>query len=218
MGKSISGQGSELHRLQPMREDYDVELFNKLYKVCKPVIRRLSKQIDCKRFDLTEDIISSYFWDKMLFVFNRYYGTCSDEHLKAKILASLSTFKNKLLRSAYSEQASYNQNLSKLEDLFDDSKELVDDTESEKTKQEMIDKMYKYMKDHLSVDAYLVFETLMTPPPFIQERVKASGHVTHLLLVEFFDLPRNKNSVRFISELRSDIQYWQERAMEELKY
>lgn len=218
MSKSISGQGSELHRLQPMREDYSTELFNKLYKVCKPVIRRLSKQIDCKRFDLTEDIIASYFWDKMLFVFNKYYGTCSDEHLKAKILASLSTFKNKLLRSAYSEQASYNQNLSKLEDLFDDSKELIDDSESEKSKQEMMDMMYSYMKDHLSVDAYLVFETLMIPPPFIQERVKASGHVTHLLLVEFFDLPRNKNSVRFISELRSDIQYWQERAMEELKY
>lgn len=218
MGKSISGQGSELHRLQPMQDGYDVELFNKLYKVCKPVIRRLSKQIDCKRFDLTEDIISSYFWDKMLFVFNKYYGTCSEEHLKAKILASLSTFKNKLLRSAYSEQAVYNQNLSKLEDLFDDSKELIDDTESEKTKQEMMDMMYKYMKGHLSVDAYLIFEVLMTPPPFIQERVKASGHVTHLLLVEFFELPKNKNSVRFISELRSDIQYWQEKAMEELKY
>lgn len=218
MGKSISGQGSELHRLQPMRDDYDQELFNKLYRVCKPVIRRLSKQIDYKRFNLTEDIIYSYFWDKMLFVFNRYYGTCSEEHLKAKILASLATFKNKLLRSAYSEQAQYNQQLAKLEDLYDDSKELVDDSELEVNKAQLLDKLYAYMKDHLSPDAYLVFEAVITPPPYIQERIKASGHVTHVLLVEFFDLPRTKSSVKYISELRSDIQYWESRASDDIKF
>lgn len=218
MGKSISGQGSELHRLQPMQENYDKDLFNRLYKVCKPVIRRLSKQIDYKRFNLTEDIINSYFWDKMLYVFNKYYGTCSEEHLKAKILASLATFKNKLLRSAYTEQASYNQTLAKLEDLFDDSKELIDDSDEYKIRDQMIDKLYEYMKEHLSPDAYLVFEAVITPPPYIKERVKGSGHVTHVLLVEFFNLPKNKNSIRYISELRSDIQYWESRASEELKF
>lgn len=216
MDKNTNGQGSELHRLQPMRDDYDIELFNKLYKICKPVIRRLTKQIDCRRFNLTEDIINSYFWDKMLFVFNKYYGTCSDEHLKAKILASLATFKNKLLRSAYSKQAEYNQTLLKLEDLLDNSKELIDDSESERAKLYMLDRLYSYMKEHLSPDAYLVFEVLTTPPPFIREKLKGD-HITHVLLVEFFDLPRNKSSVRYISELRSDILYWESRAAEELK-
>lgn len=216
--RSKGNNGSELHRLKTMQENYDQQMFLRLYKVCKPVIRNLTKQIDYKRYNLTPDIISSYFWDKMLYVFNKYYGTCSEEHLKARILASLSTFKNKLLRSAYGEQAEYNQSLFKLDDLFDNDKELEDDSEEEKAKSEMLEMMYDYMKEHLSMDAYMIFEVLLTPPPYIKERIKDSGRITNLLLVEFFDMPKTNSSVKYISELRSDIQYWEDRAKEELKY
>lgn len=216
--RSKGNNGSELHRLKTMQENYDQQMFLRLYKVCKPVIRNLTKQIDYKRYNLTPDIISSYFWDKMLYVFNKYYGTCSEEHLKARILASLSTFKNKLLRSAYGEQAEYNQSLFKLDDLFDNDKELEDDSEEEKAKSEMLEMMYDYMKEHLSIDAYMIFEVLLTPPPYIKERIKDSGRITNLLLVEFFDMPKTNSSVKYISELRSDIQYWEDRAKEELKY
>lgn len=216
--RSRGNNGSELHRLKTMQENYDQQMFLRLYKVCKPVIRNLTKQIDYKRYNLTPDIISSYFWDKMLYVFNKYYGTCSEEHLKARILASLSTFKNKLLRSAYGEQAEYNQSLFKLDDLFDNDKELEDDSEEEKAKSEMLEMMYDYMKEHLSIDAYMIFEVLLTPPPYIKERIKENGRITNLLLVEFFDMPKTNVSVKYISELRSDIQYWEDRAKEELKY
>lgn len=216
--RSRGNNGSELHRLKTMQENYDQPMFLRLYKVCKPVIRNLTKQIDYKRYNLTPDIISSYFWDKMLYVFNKYYGTCSEEHLKARILASLSTFKNKLLRSAYGEQAEYNQSLFKLDDLFDNDKELEDDSEEEKAKSEMLEMMYDYMKEHLSIDAYMIFEVLLTPPPYIKERIKENGRITNLLLVEFFDMPKTNSSVKYISELRSDIQYWEDRAKEELKY
>lgn len=216
--RSRGNNGSELHRLKTMQENYDQQMFLRLYKVCKPVIRNLTKQIDYKRYNLTPDIIYSYFWDKMLYVFNKYYGTCSEEHLKARILASLSTFKNKLLRSAYGEQAEYNQSLFKLDDLFDNDKELEDDSEEEKAKSEMLEMMYDYMKEHLSIDAYMIFEVLLTPPPYIKERIKDSGRITNLLLVEFFDMPKTNSSVKYISELRSDIQYWEDRAKEELKY
>ena len=216
--RSKGNNGSELHRLKTMQENYDQQMFLRLYKVCKPVIRNLTKQIDYKRYNLTPDIISSYFWDKMLYVFNKYHGTCSEEHLKARILASLSTFKNKLLRSAYGEQAEYNQSLFKLDDLFDNDKELEDDSEEEKAKSEMLEMMYDYMKEHLSMDAYMIFEVLLTPPPYIKERIKENGRITNLLLVEFFDMPKTNSSVKYISELRSDIQYWEDRAKEELKY
>lgn len=216
--RSRGNNGSELHRLKTMQENYDQQMFLRLYKVCKPVIRNLTKQIDYKRYNLTPDIISSYFWDKMLYVFNKYYGTCSEEHLKARILASLSTFKNKLLRSAYGEQAEYNQSLFKLDDLFDNDKELEDDSEEEKAKSEMLEMMYDYMKEHLSIDAYMIFEVLLTPPPYIKERIKENGRITNPLLVEFFDMPKTNSSVKYISELRSDIQYWEDRAKEELKY
>lgn len=209
--------GSELHRLKPMKE-YDEATFNRLYKICKPVIRNLTKQIDYKRYNVTPDIISSYFWDKMLFVFNKYYGTCEEEHLKARILASLSIFKNKLLRFAYGEQAEYNQSLFKLDDLFDNDKELEDDSDEEKAKSEMLDMLYSYMKEKLSPDAYMVFEVLLTPPPYIKERVKEGSRITNLILVDFFDMPKTNSSVKYISELRQDIEYWENQAREELHY
>ena len=217
MRKCNGNNGSELHRLKPM-QDYDEAMFNRLYKVCKPVIRNLTKQIDYKRFNLTPDIISSYFWDKMLFVFNKYYGTCSEEHLKARILSSLATFKNKLLRFAYGEIAEYNQNLFKLEDLFDNDKELEDDDEEVKAKEEMLELLYKYMKEKLSPDAYMVFEVLLTPPPYIKERIKDGERITNIMLVEFFAMPRTKKSVKSIGALKQDILYWEEKAKEELHY
>ena len=108
MGKSKGNNGSELHRLKPMQE-YDEATFNRLYKVCKPVIRNLTRQIDYKRFNLTPDIIQSYFWDKMLFVFNKYYGECTEEHLKARNpCINLVHSKNKLLSILHNgEQAEY---------------------------------------------------------------------------------------------------------------
>lgn len=170
--RSRGNNGSELHRLKTMQENYDQQMFLRLYKVCKPVIRNLTKQIDYKRYNLTPDIISSYFWDKMLYVFNKYYSTCSEEHLKARILASLSTFKNKLLRSAYGEQAEYNQSLFKLDDLFDNDKELEDDSEEEKAKSEMLEMMYSYMKDHylLMLTWYSRYYLLL--PPILKKGLK----------------------------------------------
>lgn len=218
-------QGSELHRLTPMK-GYDPEVFNRLYKVCRPVIRNLTKQIDCKRFNLTPDIINSYFWDKMLFVFNKYYGECSEDHLQARILSALSTFKNKLLRSAYGEMAEYNQSLSKLEDLFDDSKEDTSEaeidfeTENSKAKQIMYDSVMDYMKKNMDDDTFLVFEVTYNHPPYIQERIKSerSGRLTNLMLIDFFGLPHTNEANRFISSCRKNVEYWLERAKKDLSH
>ena len=209
--------GSELHRLKEMKS-YDHQLFDRMYRICKPVIKNLVRQIDAKRYNLTSDILRDQFWDKVLFVFNKYQGTCSEEHLKARILASLSTYKCKILRGAYTEQAEYNQNLQKLEDLFYDSKELEDDTEEQTAKSVMLNMMYEYMRKHLSRDAYIVFEVLVTPPPYIQERVRNDGRITNGLLLEFFGLEHKKSSLKYLAELREEITFWEERAKDDLHY
>lgn len=201
--------GSELHRLKTMRDDYDPEMFNRLYKICKPVIKRLSSQIDISRFNVSRDIIESYFWDKMLFVFNKYYGTCSEEHLKADILASLSTFKCKLLRYAYTEQAEWNMQLNSFEDLYDDDKGIIDDDEDSKIKENQSRMLWKFMEEHLSSDALLVFEIIINPPPFIRDQLYSdTSRITNIQLLDFFDMARTTESVKYIREIRNDIDYW----------
>lgn len=210
-------RGSELHRLKTMPENYDVNLFNQLYRVCKPVIRNLVKQIDCRRFNVTPDIIQSYFYDKMLYVFSRYQGTCSKDHLQAKILLSLATFKKKLLRAAYTDEAENNLELKHWDDLFDGDKELEDDSEEAKEKEDKLKTIEEYMKKHLSPDGMLLFGVLMDPPPYIKEyRGNGNGSITLMSLIHFFDMPKNRSSLKFMGELRRDVEYWIERAKQDL--
>lgn len=210
------GNGSEIHRLKEMQE-YDHDLFNKLFKNMKPLMRKLAKGVDARRFNVTPDIILSYFHDKFIYVFNKYQGEYEEERLKATILSSLSTFKNRLLRSAYGEQAEYNQSLSKLEDLFDDSKELMDDSEEEKEKEERITALYNYMRKNLHPDAYLIFQIQLDPPPFIRSKMRSTtGKISIVEILDFLELPRTKTNYDFISDLRKDIAYWLDRAKEDL--
>lgn len=210
-------KGSEIHRLKPMQESYDVNLFNKLYNLCKPVIRNLVRGIDHRRFNLTPDIIHSYFVDKMLYVFNRYYGTCSEDHLQAKILLSLSTYKNKLLRSAYTEEAEANLEMRQLEDLYDGDKELEDDSEESRLREEKFREVEDYMKKHLSSDALLVFGVMMNPPEFVKKYPgNGKGNITSMSLVKFFNMPNNRGSVRYMNEIKEDIEYWVSKAKEDL--
>lgn len=51
----------EINRLKELPEDYDVELFNFYYKSMTPLIRKLAKNIDPRRFNVSRDIIISYF-------------------------------------------------------------------------------------------------------------------------------------------------------------
>ena len=216
MKGSSRSDGSELHRLKTMQENYDQDLFNRLYKLCKPVIKNLVRQIDARRFNITPDIIQSQFEDKMLFVFNKYYGKVGEEQLKAYILRSLSTYKVHLLKYAYNEKASFNQSLTSLDELFDNSKECIDDFDEVIYREELLDKVQKYMENHLSDDAYMVWQVITNPPPFIEEK-KSGPRITNTIIAEFFDLPKTRRAVKWIGELREDIKYWMERAREDIK-
>lgn len=214
---NVNSDGSELHRLKVM-EDYDEALFNKLYKSMKPLVRRLAKNIDARRFNVPNDVIQSYFWDKFLYVFNKYEPVYEEERLRATLISSLMTFKNRLLRKAYTDQSEYYQALTSFEDLFDDSKELIDDVEERERIKDMHDQLYNFMKLNLSPDAYLLFEVQNDPPDFIKDQLKTqNSKISTVMLLDFFDLPRNKTHANFIAKLRKEIEDNIEKAKAELK-
>lgn len=209
--------GSELHRLTELKP-YDQDLFNRMYKTCKPLIRRLTKGVDSRRFNVSQDIIQSYFWDKFLYVFNKYQDKYDEERLKATILSSLQTFKSKLLRNAYTKQAEFNQELTSLENLFDNNKELLDDSEESRIKEEQSIEFHKYMKEHLTQDEYLVMQIQLDPPKWFEDKIKEShGKLSILHLINYFELPRDKTSINFFSRIRKNIQKTLEQASIDLR-
>ena len=213
----INSDGSELHRLKVM-EDYDEALFNKLYRNLKPLVKRLSRNVDARRFNVPNDVIQSYFWDKFLYVFNKYQSEYDETRLRATLISSLMTFKNRLLRKAYTGQSEYYQALTSFEDLFDDSKELIDDNSEKERVKERHDMLFNYMKKELSSDAFLLFEIQNDPPEFIKENLKTdNSKISTIMLLDFFELPRTKTNANFISRLRKEIDLNVEKAKVELK-
>ena len=145
--------GSELHRLTEFTH-YDPKVFNRIYGQCKPLIRKLAKQIDARRYNVSRDIIVSYFEDKLLYVYNKYQDRYDENRLKATILSSLSIYKNKLLRAAYNSQAEFNQELTSFEDVLERDKELVDDIETVEMREDIHERFHQYMREHLTEDEY----------------------------------------------------------------
>ena len=127
----MNTQGSEIHRLKEI-SNYDRKEFEKLYKACTPLVKRLSKNIDHRRYDVTPDVIQSYFWDKFLYVYNKYKGEGYDyNRLRATLISALKTFKNKLLRNAYTKQAEFNQDLTSFEDIYEKGEKEWEDESDE---------------------------------------------------------------------------------------
>lgn len=209
--------GCEIHRLKEFGE-YDRDQFDRLYKVCKPLVRNLSRNIDCKRYNVSRDIIQSYFWDKFMFVYSKYHQKYDEERLKATLLSSLQTYKNKLLRNAYTPQAEFNQELTSFEVLYDGSKEFHDDTDETRYKEDLSKRFHQFMKDNLTDDEYLLFITELNPPPFFKERMEEShGKLSILHIIDYFELPRDRKSQTKISEMRHNIKNTLKRAGQELK-
>lgn len=196
--------GSEIHRIKEFSH-YDRDRFEKLYQTCKPLIRKLALGVDSRRFNLTPDIIQSYFVDKFLYVYNKYQDEYSDERLKATLISSLQIYKKKLLKNAYNTSAEFNQSLTSLEELFDNSKEDKDIEEDERdNKKELMELLQTYMKNHLSPDEYLLWRTELDPPELIKAK-NVNSRISILSLIDFFELPRDNKSAKLISQMRKNI-------------
>ena len=203
---------TELDRVDNL-EKFDERRFIKLFNSMKPLINRLAFNIDERRFNVSKDIIVSYFHDKFIYVYNKYHLEYDDERLKATMITSLNTFKNRLLRKAYGEEAEYNQSLSSLDVLYDNNKEDKILDEEDDIKKIMWAKLSNYLKDKLSPDAYLLFQVELDPPPYLRVRMKHEDSKFSIIqILDFFELPRTKSNSNFISGLRSDINFWIERA------
>ena len=204
--KSKSTNGSEIHRLKVF-DHLDEAKFTRIYKACEPLMKKLSYNIDTRKYGVSRDILQSYFADKFMYVYNKYQDEYDEERLKYTLIKSLTQYRNKLLRAAYTQQGEFNEDCTSFEDLLEKDKEFLDDNDETIYRQEQSDKFHKFMREHLTPDEYLLFVTQLNPPPFFEERMKEShGRISVLALVEFFDLPRTMKSQEIISEMRANIQ------------
>lgn len=195
----------ELHRLKPMEKGYDSQLFNKLYKETTQLRKSLARQIDSRRYGVTDDVVLSWFDDKFMFVFNKHFKDKEEDVLRGFIINSLQTFKFRVLRKAYSQQAEFYTSTVDL----DGERDLINiiPVSSELNSEELFLEMAKtFMKEKLSDDAYFLFNLELNPPPYILNQLKdCSTKIASKLFAEYLGLGNSNKALKYINSLRSEI-------------
>ena len=196
--------GSELERLKDLG-DYDIIEFNKLYKVCTPLIKRLTANIDNRRQNVSKDIVKSYFWDKFLYIYGKYHNQYEYEQLKASLLVGLKKYSYKLMREGYSMKAGFNQSLVSFEDLFDDSKEDIMDEPNDSDYQ--LNLLNDFMRSRLTPDEYIIYQIILDPPPFIKVRMEeeSKGKLSILQIIDFFEFERTRRVYRYLNDMKTKV-------------
>jgi hypothetical protein len=186
----------EEHRLTPMQPGYDKELFNELYENTKALRKKLVSEIDHKRFGVEPKDIESWFTVKFIHAFNRYFGEKEPNILKAHIIKSLQFFKNRILRSAYSQKNQVNNNCIDIESLYNLKEPLI---EYEYNEREFFVKLaLEFMKNNLSENAYRVLEVELHPPLYILDRLKDKESTTKIpsnLIADYLGFKEGKSLV-----------------------
>lgn len=193
----------EVHRLKPMKQNYDEKLFNELYQKTQGLRNSLVYQIDSRRFGVTQHEIKSWFDDKFIYVFNKYYGEYSNDVLLGYLINSLKQFKNRVLRKAYQENIY--ENIIRWDEI--DLINIIPDKQESSDRQVLIDLITAFFQKRLSKEAYLVFQVELNPPPYVINRVKNSNsRIPAWLIAEFLGWPDSKYTLKLINKFRKEVE------------
>lgn len=182
-------------------------LFSELYKGFRKLRRSIQRCVNPERIGLTQDLLNSFVDDKFMMLYVKYHEEGDIDFLKAHIIKGLVNFGNRLKRMCYTGQANFYMNTRSLEVLYDNSKEddsfnvTYGEDDEAKLLSEWQSILYSYLEVKLTPDEFLVYHTIFNPPPFIKER----GAATIENLIDFFELPRDTASMRYISYCRAKV-------------
>lgn len=194
----------ELHRLKVMQEGYDTELFNRLYSLTENLRTILTSQIDSRRFGVTSDIIKSWFDDKFIFVFNKYYGTMDENQLRGYLINSLRTFKFRMLRGAYHKSNMYNDSI-RIDD-YTNFINIIPIEEDMDDYSKLLSLALQFLKKKLSSNAFVILDIDLNPPPYISSKLESSKtKIPAKLIAEYLDLEEGYDSIYYINNLRKEI-------------
>lgn len=205
----------EIHRLKEMQDDYDEELFNKIYKGCSKLMDKLTFGINPLYYGVTTDIIRSWFDDKFIYVYNKYYGEMSDKSLKSHIIKALQQFRCRVLRGAYTQHSEKNIEMVRLDDEEYQryNMDVIDEIEPE-VDEELLSKIKDFMKQTLSEDAYFLFNLQLNPPPMVLSHDKESQDAKW---AAFLNLPQEESTYIYFDKLREEIQRGTKRCRNKFK-
>lgn len=201
----------EESRLKPMKEGYDKNLFNDLYKKTEGLRKALAYQIDARRFGVDYQEILSWFDVKFIYAFNKYCDKMDPDLLKGHVINALKMFKFRIMREAYSKKnLKYQQAIDITEiEQFENIISTNPQTEDEGYNL-FLNIALSFMKKHLTDDAYLVLELQIHTPNYILSKLedletRKSNSIPNELLADYLGLPNCNKVISYIGDLKREI-------------
>jgi hypothetical protein len=196
----------EEHRLKPMKQGYDEQLFYDLYQATNNLRKKLASEIDPKRFGVDYKEILSWFDIKFIYTFNKYFGEKEPNLLKAHLIRALQFFKNRILRAAYTNKNQVNNNTIDIEELYDLQEPTI---EYEYDEREFFMKLaLEFMHNNLSEEAYRVLEVELHPPLYILTRLEdkeSTAKIPSNLIADYLGWGLGKDAIKQVNSLRREI-------------
>lgn len=195
----------ELHRLKDMPADYDPELFIKFYNDCSPYMDSLARSIYPKYFNVTPDIVRSWFDDKFMFAYRKYHNEMSDKSLKSYLIKSVKQFRVNLIKRAHSQKAENNIRLLSTDDTENWVKYQLGVIMDEPTPidEVLLEEVKTEMKKYLDDDEFFFFNLTLNPPPQVLRAKQVN--IPNSRWAKFLGLPESEESDLYIEYLRGKI-------------
>lgn len=193
----------EESRLKPFDQDYDKELFNKIYKETKSLRNKLAYGIDSNRFGVDYQEILSWFDVKFIYAYHKYHKQMDGDILKGHIINALRLFRCRILRKAYSQQNQVNWNNHDI-DMMKNADSLLIDNSLEDTSE--LNHILTILKSKLSKESQMILEIELNTPEYISSRCTKQQRNTFLgipskLIAEYLDF----KSPNLVEEYKQEI-------------
>lgn len=204
----------ESHRLKPMVEGYDQQLFNTLYKETKNLRKKLAYDIVSSKFGVDNSEVLSWFEVKFLYAFNKYYG---NDKIKGYIINSLKMYQRRIIMSSYQPKFQVHNSVD-IDEVFDLDGEPFEDERDEAFDDRLV-MVKNYLKERLSSDAYFVLEIELNPPQFILNQLKNADKtkipkIPAELIAEYLGIEDHPEALNRIAQLRVEAKEMIKRARE----
>lgn len=198
----------EESRLKPMVENYDVKLFEQIYRDTDKLRKKLAWQIDARRLGYDTSEVLSWFSVKFIHAFNRYYGKMEPDLLKAHIIKSLEFFKQRILRFAYSNKATI-YNTVEVDDIHGLCSDIPTELDRDRDNSTLLQLSIAHLKSQLTPDAFRVLCTEIHTPLYIIKQMAEKGksstaQIPSKFVAEYLGW-NDKNALKRVIKAREEI-------------
>jgi len=159
---------------------------NDLLSELHPLIKYLAGTSDYKKLRFSVSDMESFFTEKLLYVWMKWSERLPYEEVKAITIASLYNYRGKIYKK-YAKEIP----------LADHP---VPSTDGEPYR-DLVEEAAQY----LTQDQAVVLEILVDPPFYIRDKVVAGKRIPSHVVLEYLDMPQDKQTVKDMNTFRRQI-------------